>query len=218
MSNNCCVTGEKAINKNLVSYYSIDIAKIIMSILIVAGHTNAGYPYNSLFKFFLRYLTTIAVPFFFMSASFLFFNKYKESYNSRDRLKKFVFRNIKLYIVWQIMIVLCCCVQWILTGQNYKELLGEYFLEIIILAKRGHLWFVHTLVISVCLINLLNKWVHPVGVCKLFLTTFLLGALMNNFYKILIQLPYFDAIYNMYFMVFQSSRNTLLIGGGGAWH
>lgn len=75
-------------------YKSLDMFKIIAAILVVAIHTQllcgteAGY--------YIRCLCRIAVPFFFVCSSYLFWSKH-------GSIKKYTKRILLLYFVWLIL-------------------------------------------------------------------------------------------------------------------
>lgn len=82
---------------NIKNYNGIDVAKLVFGIMVVAIHTMGKY---GLYPF-LR----IAVPMFFCISSFLFFEKC-DGKNDSQRLKRFLFRNAKLYTFWFTVLLL----------------------------------------------------------------------------------------------------------------
>lgn len=84
---------------------SFDVAKFVMSIAIVAIHTYlGGYWTTSRLYPWLR----LAVPIFFMITSYLFFRKYLVvgPEEKHARLRKFVVRNMQLYLFWLIVFLI----------------------------------------------------------------------------------------------------------------
>ncbi len=82
------------------NYDILDLSKFILSIMIVAIHT-------SLLPELLYPWLRLAVPLFFIISSFLLFKKINNSSKeeSNNIIKKFVFRQIKLYLFWFIVLL-----------------------------------------------------------------------------------------------------------------
>lgn len=76
---------------------SFDLAKYILSIMVVAIH-------SSLFPMILYPWLRLAVPLFFMISSYLLFLKINSSGETEqlEHLKKYIVRNLKLYLFWFI--------------------------------------------------------------------------------------------------------------------
>ena len=74
----------------------LDVAKFVMSIMVVGIHTLGKYGVYPLFR--------IAVPLFFMISSYLFFSDTDKCGNAIC-LKKFCQSNIKLYTFWFIALM-----------------------------------------------------------------------------------------------------------------
>ena len=82
------------------SYDILDLAKFILSIMIVAIHT-------ALFQNYLFPWLRIAVPLFFMISSFLLFKRVNATANNeKDKvIKKYIIRQLKLYLFWFIILL-----------------------------------------------------------------------------------------------------------------
>lgn len=77
-------------------YESIDLFKFIAAILVVAIHSKP-FVYDDSMNYFFTCFCRIAVPYFFICSSFLFFSKEKPD------IKKYSKRLISLYIAWFII-------------------------------------------------------------------------------------------------------------------
>ena len=78
-----------------------DVLKFVLSILIVSTHT-------SLFEGYITPLVRLAVPAFFMISGYFFFSKTNSCQSKtqqRAYLKKSVKHNLKLYLVWFIVLL-----------------------------------------------------------------------------------------------------------------
>lgn len=84
-----------------MKYYDIfDFIKIILALFVVILH-------SQIFPFIFYPWVRIAVPIFFMISSFLLFSKINLSLEEEKILviKKFVIRNLKLYVFWFILLL-----------------------------------------------------------------------------------------------------------------
>ena len=77
-----------------------DIIKFILSLLVLAIH-------SALFPMALYPWLRIAVPLFFMMSAYFLFSKLREAPkdNHRSILKKFIVRNLQLYLCWFIILL-----------------------------------------------------------------------------------------------------------------
>ena len=77
-----------------------DIVKFILSLLVLAIH-------STLYPMVLYPWLRIAVPLFFMMSSYFLFSKLREASkdNHRAILRKFVVRNLQLYLCWFIILL-----------------------------------------------------------------------------------------------------------------
>ena len=98
LANNIIPINEKR-EKNCEKYDIFDLTKYILSFFIVAIHTG-------LFPQILYPWLRVAVPLFFVISSFLLFLKIKK--NPKDEpmiIKKFVIRQLKMYLFWFIILL-----------------------------------------------------------------------------------------------------------------
>ena len=86
--------------EKLKRYDILDLAKFILSIMIVAIHT-------ALFQTYLFPWLRIAVPLFFMISSFLLFDRVNaSSIDQKDQvIKNYFIRQLKLYLFWFIVLL-----------------------------------------------------------------------------------------------------------------
>ena len=86
-------------------YHSLDYLKFAASFLVTAIHINPlGYKYDYLLYPWVR----VAVPLFFLTSSFLFFEKTESCSDESERrriLSKYITRNLKLYAFWFIVLL-----------------------------------------------------------------------------------------------------------------
>lgn len=85
--------------EKMKKYDSLDLLKFIMSIMVVAIHTQ-------LFPMILYPWLRLAVPLFFITSSFLLYNKIKNNKNQeKEIIKNYVIRQLKFYLFWLIILL-----------------------------------------------------------------------------------------------------------------
>ena len=161
------------------TYPAMDVAKFVMALFVVGVHRALFQ--NAALNFFAgKVLFSIAVPFFFIASSFLFFRKLRQSgQGRRQALFRFEKRLLILYTLYTILYLPCIFVK------NHTGHYAEITLRILagqclLLAKKFvtdttfiHLWYVNTLMLSMLVLTLLtvkvrNKWaVLAVGAASL---------------------------------------------------
>lgn len=83
------------------SYDLLDLTKFILSMIIIAIH-------SSLFTMYLYPWLRIAIPLFFTISSYLFFSKIRKCESNQAKtegLKKFVWKNLRLWIIWSLILL-----------------------------------------------------------------------------------------------------------------
>lgn len=132
-----------------------DILKFVLSLMVLAIHT-------ALYPMILYPWLRIAVPLFFIMSSYFFFSKINISSVTQQKnvLKKYVIRNIQLYLCW---FIICLPV----TLYVRKELFfSNGFLKNVLIILRTILfgdtfvasWFISASIIGVVIIYFLNRW------------------------------------------------------------
>lgn len=131
-----------------------DIVKFILSLLVLAIH-------STLYPMVLYPWLRIAVPLFFMMSSYFLFSKLREASkeNHRAILRKFVVRNLQLYLCWFIILLpLTIYIRkevWFSNGflGNTLTILKSILFGSTFVAS----WFIMATIIGVLVICLLSK-------------------------------------------------------------
>ena len=94
------------IKEKNVCYNMIDVMKLIMSFLVVMIHKpliSSSHPFP---KFILEeVICAAAVPFFFITSSFLFFKRIEKENNGRKSFISYEKRLLILYIAWTVVYI-----------------------------------------------------------------------------------------------------------------
>lgn len=172
------------VNENKKPYVTIDIAKFVMAILVVAIHVRpfsgeAAFVYDDI-------VARVADPLFFQITAFLFFEKvFREDKDIRmsergwyqrtlswQKLGHYMKRILQLYTAWFILYapVVCyrtaqelgitCNLQGM--GRVVLSLLRKYWLS----GYYGAMWFMTALLLAMPLTFLITKYLGP-GICVL---------------------------------------------------
>ncbi len=129
-------------------YKSLDVAKIIAAILVVAIHTqlqcgtDAGY--------YIRCFCRIAVPFFFVCSSFLFWTK-------KSSIKKYTKRILLLYLIWLILFLPYVVKNFFLNGQSIVHCFAMFVHSLVFHNTFHASWYLMSSVIAMNLVYRLSK-------------------------------------------------------------
>ena len=132
------------------TYPLLDIAKLIMSFLVVGIHVGkiSDYPYPSVIEFCNR----IAVPFFFVASGFFIYGK-----AVKGELGKALLKYLKLYITWVIVYLPFAVLYYFSSRYSVGDSLIDWLKCIVVTGEppvAWHLWYVHSLIVSIVLITL----------------------------------------------------------------
>lgn len=182
----------------------IDLIKFILSIMVVAIHTEL-YP-----EYLFPWLR-VAVPLFFMITSYFFFNKidkFDDEYEKVESLKKFVKRNLKLYLFWFI-----CLLPFTLIIRRY---FSNGFLRGILLILKGFLfsstfpasWFLMASIIATIIVFFTTKKFGNNTMFFIFLIVNILVCLRSSYYPLLKVSDITENFLNCYESIFSNPVNS----------
>ena len=122
---------------NKKQFYAIDIIKFVFAFIVVAAHMFPFSSYSEKGDFLLvQGLARIILPFFFITAAFLFFRYSNISLKEDPVLKKRLWRYIErmsiLFFFWSLVINLFLALGWLLYGvkAGVFQLLRSFFLPV----------------------------------------------------------------------------------------
>lgn len=173
---------EKGENSKQISpeyFPSVDLAKFILSIFVVAIHTNALSFLPSAVDYMLqKLLLAIAVPYFLVASGFFFGIKLKKSENKCQVLKAYCIRLAKPLLVLESVCIILTVVTDLARGNSVDVLA---ILHRVICYPVGALWYLQAVILSLLIIYPFaknNQFFVPVilGLCM-----YLLGLLCNGY-------------------------------------
>lgn len=150
----------------------LDILKFVMSLFIVAIHSEAVKGINYVSDI-TEPLIGSAVPVFFVVSSFLLFRKVRnkskmEDINEKGILLHFTYRLVLLYAFWFIVQLPLVVYTRHYLSMNLLEFLGNFILDIVFRSTFHGAWFFSALVVGSWIIFLRGKiindkviWVLP---------------------------------------------------------
>ncbi|MBQ4128756.1 MAG: acyltransferase [Ruminococcus sp.] len=152
---------------------SLDIAKFILSFFIVGIHT--------LGKYGLYPISRCAVPLFFMISSYLLWQRF-DGKNDLNIIKKFIIRNLQLYIFWFVALLPFILVNGgYLQGNivmNLIKLVGKFFVSSTFPAS----WYIVALIIGTLIVYFLRKYINRYIVFALCCISYILCCLCSNYF------------------------------------
>lgn len=144
---------------------SLDVLKLVMSIVVIAIHTDPTYYYNGEVKLVYNLICSFAVPVFFLASGYLISMKFKFS-DSHDHI---FIRQLKkdgiLYVKWMLIYTPLLIVHLFLTNDKWNASLIinegiKYFRNLILVGSQYNsyqLWYLLSLVYVLIIILLGSK-------------------------------------------------------------
>ena len=172
-----------------------DIVKFILSLLVLAIH-------STLYPMVLYPWLRIAVPLFFIMSSYFLFSKLREAPkdNQRSILKKFVVRNLQLYLCW--FIILLPITVYIRRNIWFSN---SFFENVLIILKSLFFgstfvasWFITATVIGSLIIYFLSKTLKNDCIVLLFSVIAFCFVTITSSYKSVIANTFLIVVIDMY--------------------
>lgn len=162
------------------NYDSVDAAKFVLSIFVVAIHVRPFDAYAVYFRPILR----AAVPLFFLTTSYFFFNHHKNLSGLEERvlhIEKYVSRNLRLYLFWMLIFLIPTIRyrQWFSSGilNGFVLWARSFFTGSTFIAS----WFIMAAVIATVLVAVLSRYLSNRSQLLFSLMSFCVCCLMSNY-------------------------------------
>lgn len=162
--------------------FVFDIAKLIMSIIIIAVHTNPLNSISEVSNFYLvNTLGRIPVPIFFAIAGYLLYSKLKKQPNNYKKIVKSYLKRISIiYIIWSVIYF----IPYMHTNPSLLRVI-KFIPRLLTKGVYSQLWYMQALIVGVFLSTYLNK---KIGLKKTLIVSLILYAIG------LIIVPYFSLV------------------------
>lgn len=148
-------------------YNSIDVWKMVMAVCVIAIHTDMLCNCKSeLLKSAFNSFTTLAVPFFFLTSGFLIGNKINEQNPDEkniEYIKKYLFKIIKLYLIWTLIYLPMAIYYFIKEGKGIMVSVLSYVRGFIFVGQQYNswpLWYLLSTIYALILLIILIKILH----------------------------------------------------------
>jgi serine/alanine racemase len=152
------------------NFNAIDVARCVFAICIVAIHTNPFQNISATASFITSdILFRMGVPFFFLTAGFFFFRKIdlaalrlRPDPAGAERLKQYVIRLLKVYIVWSLIYAVPFVVECSRNDDGFARNAFRLTVAFLTGGVCNHLWYLTALMFSVVLVHVALRRVRPV--------------------------------------------------------
>ncbi len=190
-------------------YASLDVAKFIMAILILVGHTSNEWAHTTgIWHYLLS--CDFTVPTFFAISGFLFFSKILQFGNFEERkdyYKKWSIRIWKMYLVWTLIYFVFILINWIQKGVTVSDVM-YWLMKCFTFSSYPTIWFLPSLWFGVTICWLLIEkskriWMAYVVVALLWFV----GIIMDPYKYLVLRSEALLSVYDCYIYVFATFRN-----------
>lgn len=200
------------VHKTKKFYSSMDIAKFVACICVVAIHTGPFANVDETLRWGLyASLIELAVPFFFVSSGFFLGKKVLKGVKPvKEIIKDYILRLLKPYIFFSIINILENIVLMLHSGENIKIILLDV-LQSVIFYPYGALWFVWACIVGALML-------YPFMKYKKCNTAIAIGVLLYMFamlcssYSFAVEGTIVQKLTEGYLNIFQTYMNGVLVG------
>lgn len=200
--------------KELKIYASLDVAKFIMAILILVGHTANEWAHTTgIWHHILSCDFTVST--FFAISGFLFFCRTKQLEDREERkkyYKKWSLRIGKMYLVWTLIYFIFILTNWIRKGVTVSNVL-LWLMKCVTFSSYATIWFLPSLWVGVSICFVLIESIENKRIVYFIIgVLWLIGVLMGAYGSIVMQNGVVSRVYEGYMFVFKTFRNGVFWG------
>lgn len=204
------------------NYNGIDIAKFILSLSVIALHYSPfGSTDNTLlqdFNFIIqKYLTRIAVPFFFIASGFFLYQKISKEKDDNEPVRSYLGKIFRLYILWSIIYSPIIIYGIFKDDKGIMHSLLRLARDLLFVGSYVQLWYLYALIIAIILISyMLHKKIKPNTILFISFIFYFIGLFGNSWHVFLLPLkdtaPLIWNIFHITKKVIYTTRNGLFMG------
>lgn len=123
-------------------YYSIDVFKFVMAIVVIAIHVN---PFEHCANPYVQNIwggcQALAVPYFFVASGFLMASKTEQfHYKSIPLLKKVIYKLAKMYVVWTIIYFPLTIYGYAIQGYTFIHCVCDFVKGFFLIGEHYNSW------------------------------------------------------------------------------
>lgn len=176
-----------------------------LSLLIVLRHIGQMFCFEDVYwRYFINTISTIGVTSFFLISGFLFFRKTVDE----ARLKKQVFRILKLYICWSLIYSPVIIYRYLKAGIAFPQAIVDFIQKFLFSGSYYHLWYLPSLIVAIYIVYILRE---KHGVLMAVTASLMIIGIITDTYQWLLPQK-IRKLYSIYSGVFLTSRNGLFMG------
>ena len=199
--------GDKLTTAQAKLYTGLDFIKFVCAFLIVFMHSFL-YDLGATGEWFRHVITTIGVPFFFITSGFFFKKGLLKNDNSPSYMKRYVWRIVKMYLAWSLITlpVSWLCIEWGHSDYSLALKIVYLFRMFLFSGSCGIYWYLLALIISSIIIFYFDvkkkqRWLYLFAILL-----FIVGVVYDS--------PFKDSniLFKFIHVVFGSERNFLNVG------
>lgn len=169
------------------NYNGLDLGKFLMAIVVVAMHTHPfTYCSNQVVLGIWNNIKSLAVPFFFVTTSWLFFSSRDDIYSEIciGDLRKRIYHFIRLYVSWEAIYLPCVVFGgYCRNGYSLFFNIADYIRKFLFVGSNyysSQFWFVLTLIYSLFILSICLKWKLSLSkILTLSAFLFVIGSTIN---------------------------------------
>lgn len=193
-------------------YVSLDIAKYVMAVLILLGHTANEWAHLTGFWHYVL-SCSFTVPVFFVISGFLFFSKVVRLNNDQQKeyYKKWSIRVGKMYLIWSLIYFVFVVAGWCLKGFALKDLI-EYLHTCLVFTSYATIWFLPALWLGVSIAFWLHRSLGFRKTIGIISVLWLLGVYFGAYYGCIPETGAIRLFFDWYMVAFKTFRNGLFYG------
>ena len=191
-----------------IRFGKIDLFKFIAAFLVITIHTDPLSFYSNTSNFILtRIISRLAVPFFFISAGYLFFIKLTEDKKENYKL---LFQYIKRILIIYIASIIIYVPLNIYNGHfKYYSNITNILKDLIFNGTMYHLWYLPGLMIGVLISYLLISKFNINIALLISIALYVIGLLGDSYYGITQNIGWLRYIYYNLFIIIDYTRNGI---------
>ena len=200
--------------QSVKNYNAIDLFKFICAILIISIHQAPFSTYNPILHFFTKdVVARMAVPFFFTTAGYFFFQKIDISKRSNplevynQRFKKYLKHLLKIYLIWTLIYLPLNT--WLRSDSIIRFAL-LLIRKMLFVGGYYHLWYLSALVFGIILVYYLLRYINIRHITIIALGFYLIGLLGESYSCIFGRIPLVSAFSELYGDIF--AKNGFIFG------
>ena len=184
---------------------SIDIARLLAAILVVAIHTQAVTWLSGYTNGGIQILTRVAVPFFFCASGYFLHKNYIN--RGSPAIASSVWENVKLYTFLSLVYF---AVIFLANPSLLHEPKKWMLMDLLFNGSYYHLWYMVGIIYSMVLIGLLCKLKLTKMLLPLAVVCYVVGLLGTSYYGVGTRLPVLNLLFDSGW--FPSVRRMFLMG------